>query len=244
MTKKTKQRQLPPERIREFHHAGFIRDQVDHFQRLAAGVASSEHFVVDVGGGVGRFAEALSNCSGLKVRVLDRDEGSVILARAKGIEAEVGDACDPCIRGDESFVTLNLVLHHLVGSSERVTRDLQKQALCSWADSNTKVFVNEYIYESSIISGFASSVIYGVTKSSFLSLILNIVSSVLPSLRANTSGVGVRFRPSADWRVVFKDAGLDVDGYVRGDEERIPLLLRLLLVKSIRRDSWLLKNAE
>lgn len=239
---KTNQRLLSAERIREFHHAGFIGDQVDHFRKLTEREAGVGGVVVDVGGGVGRFAEALLK-QRLKVRVLDRDEESVALARDKGIEADIGDACAPCIRGDESFVTLNLVLHHLVCSSELATKDLQRRALSVWAESNARVFVNEYIYESAMISGLASSVIFRVTKSRVLSLILDFASMMLPSIRANTSGVGVRFRSSEDWRAIFEASGFDVEGYVRGNEEQVPVLLRFLLVKSIRRDSWLLKKS-
>ena len=58
------------------------------------------------------------------------------------------------------------------------------------------VFVNEYIYELYVgnVSGW---LIFQVTKSRVLSWIGRVVSTVVPSLRAKTFGVSVRFRTHA-----------------------------------------------
>jgi len=62
----------------------------------------------------------------------------------------------------------------------------------------------------------------------------------VPSLRANTFGVGVRFRTAGDWRRLFAEAGYKVLGYRRGDNEQLSLPRRLMMISSIRRDSFIL----
>ena len=143
--------------------------------------------------------------------------------------------------GDEEIVCFNLILHHLVGSSEESTRALQVQALGNWSADNIKVFVNEYIYES-WLDDVSGKLIYMITKSRVLSFIGNLVAKVFPSLKANTFGVGVRFRSSASWKRVFTQAGFKVSNEVQGSEEIIAAPRRLLLIKSIRRDSFLLES--
>jgi hypothetical protein len=60
----------------------------------------------------------------------------------------------------------------------------------------------------------------------------------------NTFGVGVRFRSHDEWLEIFTALGLEVLGTVRGAEEVVSLPRRMLLIKSCRRDSFLLKFKE
>jgi hypothetical protein len=62
----------------------------------------------------------------------------------------------------------------------------------------------------------------------------------MPSLKANTFGVGVRFRSGNEWTKIFDNSGFVVEAELKGEEEFISLPRRLLLIKSIRRDSFLL----
>jgi hypothetical protein len=73
-----------------------------------------------------------------------------------------------------------------------------------------------------------------------LSALGQAIARVVPTLHANTFGVGVRFRSNADWKRLFSEAGFATIGEVRGEEERISLPRRLLFIKSIRRDSFLI----
>ena len=56
-------------------------------------------------------------------------------------------------------------------------------------------------------------------------------------------GVGVRFRSHDEWVELFKDAGFSTEAVRIGADEDIKLPLRLLLIKAIRRDSFMLRTS-
>lgn len=234
------QRRLSPEQVEAFHHDHFVRDQLQDFakiMRLPQGEA-----VADVGGGIGVFARGLAAAQGHRTRVIDMDPDSVEAAKRNGVEAELGDALSPPIRGNEAAACFNLILHHLVAANEAATRALQIRALRAWHGKARAVFVNEYCYES-FLPGFSGRLIFEVTSSSILSSVAKTVSYVVPSLRANTFGVGVRFRSHLEWTELFKEAGFRVTDAIQGTPEPIDKPRRLLLIKTIRRDSFRLEAA-
>lgn len=232
------QKTLSTDQIEAFYHDEFVEDQTRDFISLVG--RGSGLRVTDVGGGCGFFALRLAHLTGANVRVIDTDPASVDACRRAGIEAICGDALDPAITADDGIVSFNLILHHLIGASERVTLDLQRKALAAWRTHARAVFVNEYIYES-WIGGFSGWLIFRVTSSRILSRIARAIATVVPSLKANTFGVGVRFRSHREWVRIFAAAGYDVKACVVGKGERVSLPRRLLLIKSIHRDSFLLQ---
>lgn len=236
------QRILDQSRIQEFHHDLFVSTQIRHFNEICTPALRRDGVVVDIGGGCGYFASALEATTGLATRVIDSDPLSVAKAVELGVHAETGDALAPGIRGDESAVCFNLILHHLVGAGHAQTEALQRAALAPWKDRDAVVFVHEYIYESYLVNGFSGWAIYAITSSRLLSLLGAMVARVVPSLRANTFGVGVRFRPAQEWREMFEADGWRVVTVRRGHEERVSPARRLLLIKSCRRDSFLLTS--
>ena len=167
------------------------------------------------------------------------DPVSIDAAKSLGVDAVVGDAMYPVINEDDGVASFNLILHHLVGSSEEETLALQSRAIAAWRVVNAKIFVNEYMYES-WFGNFSGSLIFQITKSTILASIGKLVSKVIPSLKANTFGVGVRFRSNQEWKDIFKKTGFVVVDEVRGDKEFISIPRRLLLIREIRRDSFLL----
>jgi hypothetical protein len=225
--------------LEAFYHDEFVEDQARHFQQLLARFDQGSGVTADVGGGCGFFARRVAEITGRRMRVIDLDPVSVATCRRAGVDAVEGDALAPTIAGDEQIASFNLVLHHLVGRSERLTRELQVRALAAWRRQVKHVFVNEYIYES-YIGHFSGWMIYRITSSAFLSAIGRVVARVVPAFRANTFGVGVRFRAHQEWRELFGQAGYDVVASVQGAEERVAPPRRLLLIRSIRRDSYLL----
>ena len=233
------QTKLSPEQINDFYHDHFVEDQVSDFASLLVSSGDLKN-IVDIGGGCGFFAKRLQNHTDYKVKVLDMDPVSVRACHDSGIDAVEGDALNPKIVGDEEIVTFNLILHHLVATSDCDTLALQIQALKVWSPNIKAVFVNEYIYESYLF-GFSGWLIYRITKSPLLSLIGSAVANVVPSLKANTFGVGVRFRDSKEWLRVFESAGYIVKSTIKGDSEYVSPPRRLLLIKQIRRDSFLLE---
>lgn len=232
------QRHLSAAQVEAFYHDIFVAEQVRHFVELAPGRGAGLD-VVDVGGGCGYFARHAMQDSSARVRVLDADPASVAACRAAGVEAEQGDALS--LRSDlrADVASFNLILHHLVAASEPATRSLQQQALAAWRDRARVLFVNEYVYES-YLPGASGRLIYAITSSRLLSALASAVARWVPSLRANTFGVGVRFRSHAEWERLFERAGWRVAERRLGTPEGVSTARRMLLIKTIRRDSFLL----
>ena len=230
---------LSSEQVEAFRHEEFVEDQIRHFMALLGPAATDPSEVVDVGGGCGFFARRLQTLTGRKVRVIDTDNASLEICRRAGVEAVCGDALRPEFTGREGVVTFNLILHHLVGRTERETRDLQRSALTAWRTQVRAAFVSEYIYDS-FLADFSGWLIFQITKSPFLSRIARQAARVAPSLRANTLGVGVRFRSRREWLRLFASSGFAVTASATGLEEAVSLPRRFLLIRRIRRDSFLL----
>jgi hypothetical protein len=233
------QRKLSADQGSAFYHDEFVHQQVVHFTRIAVPEIERDRIVVDMGGGCGFFASTLKNSMKIPTRVIDMDPVSIESAKLKGVEAIVGDAVHPIRNGDEGCACFNLILHHLVGSSEKETLNLQSCALISWRDDGIKIFINEYIYESWLLN-FSGWLIYQITKSKLLSAVGKFVSKFAPSLKANTFGVGVRFRSNNEWKDIFANAGFSIANEIRGEKEFVSLPRKFLLIKEIRRDSFLL----
>jgi SAM-dependent methyltransferase len=241
---KAVQKTLSAEQIKDFYHQNFVSDQVADFAAQVPLPLPDDEVVLDVGGGFGFFAEALARTTGVRVRVLDSDPLSVQACRERGVDAELSDALNPRIRGDEAVVSFNLILHHLIGSTGSETTELQRRALLPWRDRARYVIVNEYIYESWGWPGTSAWLIWSITRNRLLSRIGAAVSKVVPSLRANTFGVGVRFRDADDWKRMFESLGFEVKGHIRGEDEKLTPALRMLMIRYCRRDSFLLVSKQ
>jgi len=242
---KSRQVKLAQHQIEAFYSDRLANDQIVHFQKLVGSdLISKIRVVVDVGGGCGHFARQLVEKTGLQTRVVDSDQLSIENCKrdyGDHLEAEVGDALKPQIYGDEDVVCFNLILHHLVGSTESETRALQKQALIAWREQAKTIFINEYIYDS-FIKGFSGRIIYEITRSPFLSVLGRLVGTFIPSLKANTFGIGVRFRAHHEWIELFEECGFRLIKSEYGRLERISLPRRILLIKRKKRDSFLLQS--
>jgi SAM-dependent methyltransferase len=233
------QARLSAAQVAEFYHDQFVRDQVSDFTALIPPRELANKVVVDVGGGCGFFAKALTESGQYAVRVVDTDAASVAACRRIGVPATCEDALNPSFGENDGAVCFNLILHHLVSASEKATADLQCAALAVWRQKVRFVFVNEYIYES-YVPNLSGRLIYEITKSSMASAIGAVVARYVKAFRANTFGVGVRFRSHAEWRGLFERAGYSVLGSRLGVREVVSPALRSLLIREIRRDSYLL----
>jgi hypothetical protein len=234
------QKTLSHGQIEEFYHDNFVEEQWRDFDQLVA--EGPEGVVVDIGGGCGFFARAVSSRSGRSVRVIDSDPVSIAKCAENGVPGIIGDALRPREQGDEGVICFNLMLHHLVGADENATRALQLQALRAWHGEGRRIFVNEYIYES-FVGNASGRLIFAITSSAFLSRVGRIAARFVKSLEANTFGIGVRFRAHDEWKDLFAEAGYRVADCRIGRPEDVALPLRGLLIKDIRRDSFLLEPA-
>lgn len=237
------QRKLSNRQTSAFYHDQFVTTQVEHFSGICIPCLRPNEVqcIVDVGGGHGFFSRAITSTFNLRTRVIDQDRASIEHCRKNGVDAICGDALNPPIHGDESVVCFNLILHHLVADSEQSTARLQEAALEAWRHTGAHIYVNEYIYDS-YIGETSGKLIYAVTKSFILSSICKLVAKVVPSLKANTFGVGVRFRGRSEWVTFFESRGWCVVAHTKGEDEYVSLPRRMLLIASCRRDSFLLQS--
>jgi hypothetical protein len=242
MKKNIMQRRLNSKQIENFNTDHCATRQVEDFLMLTRNLALIKSSIVDVGGGYGYFARELNKKTGLLITIIDSHEPSINAVRDinhASIQAVHGDALSPNISANEGVICFNLILHHLIGSTEKESRALQKKALLAWGKNIKCVFINEYIYES-FIGDASGRLIYYITKSKLLSFIGKIVSKVIPSLQANTFGAGVRFRSNSEWIKLFSECGFTIVSSVKGEPEPIALARRFLLIKEVRCDSFLL----
>jgi hypothetical protein len=228
------QRRLGPHQVEPFYANVFARDQVRDFLTLNPTLAGA---LADMGGGCGHFVRALTaERPAFKAMVVDVDDASLRSCARAGIAAEKGDAVRYTPKRGQTGC-FNLILHHLVGDTERRTRTLQLAALSNWQGRG--VFVNEYVYDCRL-GDLAGRLIYTLTSSATLASFVRMIGAAFPALKANTCGVGVRFRSRRGWERLFSEAGFDVAARTEGEEDVVHWLLRPL-VRSIRRDSFMLK---
>jgi len=236
-----KQKRLSSQQVQAFYHDYFVTEQVGAFKELLGEKVQPQDLVADIGGGCGYFAKAVTDHLGVSTVVIDVDPESIETCTVAGIPARLSDALHPKIQGDETIASFNMVLHHLIGHDERRTRQLQTQALVAWHSQVRFLFVNEYIYESYFHKPLSSWLIWTITSSKLLSAVGTLVARWVPSLRANTFGVGVRFRSKEDWQRLFNEAGYEVLDSCRGIDDAVSLARRMMLIRSARRDSFLLR---
>lgn len=230
------QKQLAP-----FYHSDFVKSQIQNYRIMTPEYIDKPYTAIDVGGGFGYFAETLRATENVKVRVIDSDPVSIAACREKGLDARLGDALKPQLTGDEDVVCFNLILHHLVSNTASGTTKMQKAALLAWKENAKLIFVDEYIYDS-YLGDMSGWLIYFITSSRHLSAVARAISRYITSLSANTFFVGVRFRSRNSWLKLFESIGYNTLVEIRGSEETVSLARRLLLIKSCRRDAFLLKR--
>lgn len=235
-----KQLKLSQDQVRVFNHTYFVNSQVEDFIFLTTPFISQFKFVLDIGGGYGHFALLLMSMTGLNVSVLDVDNHAIDACHEKGVRAFNDNAINPQHFEDIQIVSFNLVLHHLIGKNETQTNEIQTLAMSVWKNKVNYFFVNEYIYDS-FLWDLSGKIIFFITKNKILSMACKLISIFIPSLKANTFGVGVRFRSHDEWRHFFYSNNFDVLSFRLGKPEKVSLARRFLLIKSIRRDSFLLK---
>lgn len=237
---------LDPSQLNEFYHDGFVHDQVTEF-RLLVGPLPKGARVVDLGGGVGHFAAALARDTGADVEVVDSDSESVRRCAEQGVPATLGDAITTRAADGADVATFNMILHHLVAPGFAATQALQTAALANLArvGGPKRVFVNEYIYEGFAARDLSAGAIFWITSSKLLSRLGAAVAQVVPSLRANTFGVGVRFRAAGDWHRLFARAGWRVVGQTTDRHDPISFARRIALgLRDVRQDSFLLERLD
>lgn len=223
-----------------------VVEQLRHFKECYGYDRSSPFSLLDVGGGAGYFVSALQEeFPAMRATILDIDESAVFKARGRGLAAEPGSILERLpehIPGEFDVICFNLVLHHIVAGGARKTRELQMRALSlagKRLSGNGSVFVHEICYEGRIFPDSTGAMIFQALSNPLFAGIARLAGRFVPSLRANTVGVGVRFRPSSGWVRLIEEAGGKSLKVRPGGTEGHSLSRRLLLnVREVRRCSF------
>jgi SAM-dependent methyltransferase len=244
-----RQRILPQSAIDAFDTPEGVAEQVQHFKSLLGFNSHSVFSMLDVGGGTGFFANAIkTEFPHAEITILDLDEQSVMKGTKLGLNAIHGSIIDPpaAIRSRKfDVISLNLMLHHIIGDDDWSTLALQRCALtrvCELLANQGHIFLHEICYEGRLFRDSSARLIYQVTASRCLGKALKLVGKAMPALSANTAGVGVRFRSMHGWSVLANSLKLKVVSVCQSEPEGHSWLRRtLLLIREVRRQSYLLR---
>lgn len=242
------QRVLPKSAIDEFDTPEGVAEQIQHFKNLLGIDPSVVFSILDVGGGTGFFVSALkSEFRNVDATILDLDQASVTKSVRKGLNSIHGSIVAPprdLMSRRFDVISFNLVLHHIIAETDSSTVALQQQALRQarvLLKDGGRIFVHEICFEGRFFADLSGLLIYRITSSHHLEKVLRFTGTIFSALKANTVGVGVRFRPLIGWEEIARSVGLEALNTCEGGPEGHSLLRKaLLLIKEVRRRSLLL----
>jgi len=209
--------------------------QADHYDvervaELLRGLGEERLEGLDVGGGIGRYAQLVCDkVPGCRMVVLDKSE----LAEESFVDDErlqlTNDdyfTFEPGRRYD--FLIFKTVLHHFISDSEQDTSELQQRALKKAHQllrPGGLLLIEENFYQGVLGDDAPGKLIYAVTKQRW-------IENMVRRLGANTAGEGVRFRSMGSWSEMLQREGFVIRSLVRSPTwgkhwplwQRIPLL--------------------
>jgi SAM-dependent methyltransferase len=190
-----------------------FRDWPLYLQILTRTTASPVTSVLDVGGGNGVFLDRLLDVFPKAKGVL-LDDSSYMLRRNKAhlrkrLLQHSALALSDAFSGERfDLITVNVLLHHLVGSTRRETRT-NVQCFLNEARAllvpGGRLVVYEQCYEGWVPFVEPGSLIFALT-----SVRSPVLAKLMRRFGANTAGVGVAFRSESGWRRLFVRAGLEL----------------------------------
>lgn len=199
----------------EFHTAEELNAK---FKRLND-VSSDESFnVLDLGGGNGLFADRLL-ARFPKSTVTILDISPVLLSRNNPsnckelIHGSIEEMTDILTGRTFDYITMNWVLHHLVGNSYRTSLENCRKTLIrckKLLKRGGMVIIVENMFDSYLGSNLASHVIYAITAIKWRWFVR------WTKRFFNTAGVGVCFQSERAWRRIFGETGFDVVAFQPG----------------------------
>lgn len=178
-----------------------VEAQVQHARRLR---------FLDVGGGAGDFAVRVRTAyPQWNVHVLDISDFLLSHAKSKGLavmKLSILDNIPERWVNAFDIVSVNYVLHHLVGSSHAQTTANVMRALSNLrrlvaSTGMVSVFENNYVGH--LFHDSCGRLIYELTSN-------RVIAQLARRLGANSAGVGVRFRSAIAWQQMFQSAGFMV----------------------------------
>lgn len=160
---------------------------------------------LDVGGGIGRYAQLVCDqVPGCRMVVLDKseladdafvDDERLELKNADYFTFEPGRLYD--------FLIFKTVLHHFISDNEADTADLQRRALRKahkLLRPGGLLLIEENYYQGVLGDDLPGRLIFAVTRQRW-------IEDIVRKLGANTAGEGVRFRSFGSWQKMLEQEG-------------------------------------
>lgn len=194
----------------EYHSADALAAKID---AIRSRFPSGPQFILDLGGGTGRFADAMLKAfPQTNVVVLDVSEYLLSLnkpdPRKTTVHGSVEDMTTILSGYRFDVIGVNWLLHHLVGWSHSNCKEncisalIKAQQILS---QNGVIAITENIFDGPFGTNIPSHVIFGITR------IRNPHFVKIARRYFNTSGVGVCFRSKRNWERVIHNSGLQAD---------------------------------
>ena len=230
----------------EYHSAAEFDRKVDLIRTY---LPDGPRRILDVGGGNGNFIdrmlESFPEAEGINLDVsrylLDRNAAH---PRKQLLCASVAEAREKLGDGRFDVITLNWLLHHLVGPDYAVCRRncAETLRLCGELLSPGGVIVvAENMFDGYWKTNVPSRVIYELTR------IRQPLVVKLTGRFFNTAGVGVCFRSEGAWRRLFGESRLTVGEHFYGEPWRYApwkqFLLSTLFIDSLKHGHFFLRPA-
>jgi ubiquinone/menaquinone biosynthesis C-methylase UbiE len=204
--------------------------------------------VLDLGGGNGIFADRLlARFPKSSVTILDISPFLLAQNRPSDRKELIHDSIENMgnILAGRTFdcITLNWVLHHLIGNSYRTCREncLDTLIRCKVIlKPKGKVLVAENMFDGYLKSNLPSFIIYTIAATKWPWFVQ------LTKRYFNTAGVGVCFQSQRAWQNMFAQAGFHVASFQRGLVwwwlSSFPgVLIHLLFVRSVSHGHFFLE---
>lgn len=205
--------------------------------------------VLDVGGGNGALADKiLFTFPNAEVTILDYSEDLLrknVKHPRKQLIFDSAENLGKVFRGQKfDLITLNLVLHHLVGSTYQESKNNAIKTLELSNDllpEDGRLFICEHFYSGLVFDSLASRMIYGLTSVTWPLFI-----RLFRRMGANTAGTGVCFQSCKAWKRELQNTGFHVITYDEDAPRQVSIVRHIAL--HIRSHTlgffWLCKKKE
>jgi SAM-dependent methyltransferase len=222
---------LPDEALKAFDKD--FRDWPIYQPLLEGAINEGEIFsVLDVGGGNGQFVDRL-------LQLYPSATGCVFDYSSSMLSKSRPDSRKTLVQGSATelgkhfsgrrfdLITVNMLLHHLVGQTEKETLENVNSCLLSIRELLTPtghLIVYEQTYEGVLPGLQPGKIIFSLT-----SVKNTLISRALRNLGANTAGTGVRFRSRNEWIALFQGARFKIRNDSPVTLDKPPMLRKLPL---------------
>ena len=175
---------------------------------------SNTFTLLDVGGGIGLFADKLLELyPKIEITIIDNSEYLLSLNKTDNrkilVNASVTNIPDFLKNKRFDIITINWVLHHLIGETRKASLEIITRTLLelkNHLNTNGNISVIENLYSGIVIDSFPSRFIYLLT-----SIKNPVLSGFIRKAGFNTAGTGVCFMSEKILRNIIKDAGLKIE---------------------------------